>query len=216
MARLLIATTNQGKVLEFAELLADLRSVEVIGLRQIEAELARQCPPPEETGLTFEANAAIKAIAYAQFFALPTLADDSGLAIDALNGKPGVHSARWAHMHQAGLGDAANNQLVLQQLADAPAGPARAARFVCALAVALPDGTTVATAYGEVTGEILHAPRGSGGFGYDPLFFIPALGMTSAECTAAQKHAISHRGRAVAELKQALGRTGLASAGSPL
>ncbi len=196
---LLIATGNAGKAREFREMLG--------GSRFACRSLA-DFPPSaevEETGDTFEANARLKATAYARRHGVWTLADDSGLEVDALGGRPGVLSARWALQHGASKGDAANNALLLQQLCDFPAGR-RTARFVCVLALADPQGTIVVTARDAVEGRILHEPRGANGFGYDPLFLIDALGRAAAELSAAEKHAISHRGKALRRLKEWMGQ----------
>lgn len=200
--QLLVASTNPGKIREFADLLADL-PVSISGLRD-HAPL----PAVEETGTTFRANACLKVAGYAAATKMWTLADDSGLAVDALAGKPGVYSARWAEMHQAGHGDAANNALLLQQLQATP-DEKRTARFVCVLALANPQGQIVLTAMDHVEGRILHAPRGENGFGYDPLFLIDALGKTTAELPPAQKHSISHRGKALRRLHEILLRVKL-------
>ena len=154
----------------------------------------------EESGQTFRANACLKASHYARQFRTWALADDSGLSVDALSGKPGVYSARWAEMQDAGEGDAANNALLLKQiehLADAQ----RSARFICVLALADDAGRIILTAQDSVEGKILHEPRGMNGFGYDPLFLVPELGKTTAELLPAEKHAVSHRGKALRRLK---------------
>ena len=193
--KLLIATTNPGKVAEFRQMLGDL---------QFEYSDLSQHPrvePPEETGETFEANAQLKATYYAKKFGTLTLADDSGLSVDALDGKPGVHSARWAEMNHAGKGDAANNALLLQQLRGIPSQK-RTARFVCALSLANAAGDILATVRGEVEGQVLPEPRGENGFGYDPLFLLPSLGLTTAQLPPEQKHRLSHRGRALRRLHE--------------
>ena len=169
----------------------------------------RPLPPVEETGHTFTANACLKAGAYARSLGMWTLADDSGLAVDALAGKPGVHSARWAEMNGSGRGDADNNALLLRQLARVP-DDRRTARFVCALVLADPKGRIVLLASDSVEGRILHQPRGAGGFGYDPLFQIDVLGRTTAELPPEEKHRISHRGKALRRLKGLIDRAGLA------
>ena len=130
-----------------------------------------------------------------------TLADDSGLAVDALAGKPGVHSARWAEMNHAGKGDADNNSLLLRQLQDIP-DKDRTARFVCALALSDPQGRIILTATDAVEGRIISTARGENGFGYDPLFWIDALAKTTAELAPAEKHKISHRGKALARMRE--------------
>ena len=160
-------------------------------------------PQVEETGHTFRANACLKAWAYAKHAGLWTLADDSGLEVDALNGSPGVLSARWAEVYRAGKGDADNNAMLLRQLAQV-ADERRTARFVCVLALARPDGRVVATVRDSVAGRIIHEPRGSNGFGYDPLFLIDSLGKTTAELDPDHKHRISHRGKALRQLRALL------------
>ena len=200
--RLLIATGNAGKAREFREMLgadrfawSDLASLPA-------------APDVEETGRTFRANACLKASAYARHFQLWTLADDSGLEVDALGGSPGVLSARWAQVNGAGRGDADNNALLLRQLADVP-DERRTARFVCVLALARPDGRVILTARDTVEGRIIHAPRGANGFGYDPLFLIDELGRTTAELEPDQKHQVSHRGKALRRLRTLMDRLGV-------
>ena len=184
MTRILIATRNQGKAAEFADMLARL-SLETVTLAEW-AGLAE----PEETGRTFMENACLKALYYARMTGEICLADDSGLEVAALSGAPGVFSARYAGQ---GAGDQANNRLLLERMA---AKEQRACRFVCALAVAGRD-KIILTAEGIVDGELLYAERGDGGFGYDPLFFCPELGKTLAEAGMEEKNAVSHRGRAL-------------------
>ena len=197
-----IATANPGKAREFGEMLdggqfqwSDLSS-------------HAHVPGVEETGPTFRANACIKATHYARALNSWALADDSGLVVDALSGKPGVHSARWAELNSTGKGDADNNATLLKQIESVPDNQ-RAARFMCVLALADPQGRIVLTAQDGVEGVMLRAPRGSNGFGYDPLFFIPALGKTTAELEPDEKHAISHRGKALRRMNVLLKRAGL-------
>jgi len=205
--QLLIASTNPGKVREFRQIgggqfaLSDL------------SQHAR-VPQVEETGRTFLANACLKACAYAKAFNSWTLADDSGLAVDALGGKPGVHSARWAALNNAGTGDADNNALLLRQMAQMP-DERRTARFVCVLALADPQGRIILTAADSVEGRIIHEPRGENGFGYDPLFFIDALGKTTAQLPLEHKHRISHRGKALTRLHALMRKVGLLSEEKP-
>jgi non-canonical purine NTP pyrophosphatase (RdgB/HAM1 family) len=199
---LLIASTNSGKINEFREMLQGGEDIRFTDLRE-----HGNYPVVEETGQTFLANACLKAGGYARMSNAWSLADDSGLAVDALDGKPGVFSARWAAMHDAGDGDEANNALLLKQLASTPE-KARTARFVCALALAEPGGKILLTASGAVHGRVLTEPRGENGFGYDPLFFIEALGKTTAELPPEQKHKISHRGQALRRLAALLDRIG--------
>ena len=183
--KLLIATHNRGKLREYAALLADLPvtlvSPQEIGLGKREGI---------ETGSTYEENARRKALAYAQASGLPTLADDSGLEVDALDGAPGPYSARYAPGE-----DRARITALLQALEGVPE-PERTARFRCVIALATPDGT-VQTAEGTCEGRILTAPRGEGGFGYDPIFYLPDQGCTMAELPMEEKNRISHRARAL-------------------
>ena len=179
---LVLATRNEGKLRELARIL----SQQVAGLDAFPG-----APDVPETGATFEANALLKARAVAAFTGLPAVADDSGLSVDALNGMPGVLSARWAGKHGD---DQANLRLLLAQVADVP-DERLGARFVCAAALVVPgDGEWVTT--GEVAGRLIREPRGSGGFGYDPIFQPDGFGETTAEMTPEAKDAISHRGRA--------------------
>jgi len=184
---LVLATRNQGKLHELARILG--HQIRLAGLDAFPG-----APDVPETGATFEANALLKARAVATYTKLPTVADDSGLCVDALNGMPGVLSARWAGQHGD---DQANLDLLLAQVADVP--DARlGARFVCAAALVVPaDGIPrewVVT--GQVDGRLIRAPRGTGGFGYDPIFQPDGFGVTTAEMTPDAKDAISHRGRA--------------------
>ncbi len=179
MTRVLLATKNTGKVRELQRILA------AYGLT---LEGATYDPGPE-TGTTFQANALAKAREGVAHTGLPSVADDSGLTVDALGGMPGILSARWAGRHGD---DQANLSLVLGQLADVEA---RGAAFVCAAAYALPDGRSEVV-LGELRGTLLREPRGDGGFGYDPIFVPTGLSVTSAELSAADKDAISHRGQA--------------------
>jgi len=195
-----VATRNHGKAREFAELLGD-SSLDWRDLSQFPA-----AGEVEETGHTFRANACLKASEYAIRLGHHTIADDSGLEVDALNGSPGVYSARWAQMHNQGKGDADNNRLLQSQLADF-SDEKRTARFVCALALADPQGRIILTVRDTVEGRILRELRGSNGFGYDPMFLIDALGKTTAELPSDQKHAISHRGKALRRMKELM--TGL-------
>lgn len=197
--KFLVATSNPGKVREFRDMLGS-HHFDWIGLKDL---------PPiqaiEETGHTFRANAILKATGYAKATGLWTLADDSGLEVDALDQKPGIHSARWARMNDFGSGDQANNALLLRQLEHVPEQN-RTARFVCVLAVADPRGTVIWTTRATMEGTIIRTPVGSNGFGYDPLFKVAGLDITSAELAPAEKHRISHRGRALDRLKPLLDR----------
>lgn len=195
MPKLLLATANSHKVRELAEMLQNT-DWEVLSL----ADFPDITIPPED-GATFQENALIKALSAAEQSGLLTLADDSGLTVDALDGAPGVHSARFAG---EGHDDAANNAKLLRLLAEVPADR-RGAAFVCVIALASPDGAFLTT-QGECRGEIAHAPRGQNGFGYDPLFYLPELGRTMAELSEAEKNQISHRGRAMAKARKLLER----------
>ncbi len=188
MLKLLIATNNLNKVQELREILSDL-------------PLAITTPAdkglnldPEETGATFEENAIIKARAFAQASGLLTLADDSGLEVDTLGGEPGIYSARYGGT--AKDDHAGRNRLVLDKLAalNVPWSE-RTGRFRCVIALATPD-RLIGTVEGVVEGYIAYEPKGSGGFGYDPIFFVSEFNQTLAEVPSPQKHSISHRGRA--------------------
>jgi len=201
---LLIATTNPGKIKEFREMLghAEVSFSDLAG--NANAEEA-----PEETGHTFRANACLKASHYAKLLNTYAVADDSGLEVDALQGGPGVFSARWAAMHGAGSGDQANNTLLLKQI-DHIADHERRGRFVCVLALADPSGRILLTTRETVEGQVLRAPRGSHGFGYDPLFAPDeAPGKTTAELMPAEKHQISHRGKALRRLREMMSSVGI-------
>ena len=195
-ARVVLATRNGHKVGEVAEILDEA------GVHVELVPLPADAPDVVEDGLTFADNALLKARSAAAVTGLPAIADDSGLCVDALNGMPGVFSARWAGRSRD---DAANLALVLDQVADVP-GEARGASFVCAAALVLPDGTEHVVE-GRVVGSLVREPRGAGGFGYDPIFLPQGSARTTAELSAAEKHAISHRGeafRALAPLLSAL------------
>jgi XTP/dITP diphosphohydrolase len=188
MVKLLIATNNPGKWREYQEILAHLPLVLTSPANEGIAL------DPEETGLTFAENAIIKAKAFAQASGLLTLADDSGLEIDALGGEPGVYSARYGHT--AKDDHVGRYQLVLDKLAAKNIPWAeRTARFRCVVALATKE-RLVDTTQGTVEGFIAYEPKGDKGFGYDPIFFVPEFNHTLAEMTSAQKHSISHRARA--------------------
>jgi XTP/dITP diphosphohydrolase len=184
--RLYACSSNRNKLAEFA--LAAGEGVEILPLPGID-----QLAAPEETGTTFEENAVLKAVYYSRFTHEPVFADDSGLEVDALGGAPGVLSARFAGPHAT---QAENNSLLLQQLAHSTQ---RAARFVTVLALAQ-FGQLLRTGTGTVEGEILHAPRGANGFGYDPLFFYLPLARSFAELADMEKFAVSARGNALRAL----------------
>jgi XTP/dITP diphosphohydrolase len=198
MQELLIATTNPGKAREFRQMLGEDRFTWLDPSAAGAFEV-------EETGRTFRANACLKASAYAIHSGKWAIADDSGLEVDALGGEPGVFSARWAALNGAGEGDLANNALLIQRLESIPE-PRRSARFVCSLALADPKGRIAMTSFGSVSGQILRQPRGSNGFGYDPLFLVESLGKTTAELSPEEKHRISHRGQALRRLRQLIDR----------
>lgn len=188
MTRVVLASGNAKKLAELRRILEPLvPGVEVLGLRDVEPY-----DEPAETEPTFEGNALIKARAAVAATGLPALADDSGLCVDALNGMPGVLSARWAGVVKD---DAANNRLLLAQLADVP-DERRTATFRCVMAFVRPDGTEIVQS-GEMPGRILRDERGEGGFGYDPLFAADGYDVSTAELSREEKDAISHRGKAL-------------------
>jgi XTP/dITP diphosphohydrolase len=187
--RLLLATRNVKKLVELQRILdAALGSGSMTLASLVDVSAYDEAP---EIGLTFAENALIKARAGAVHTGLPTVADDSGLAVDALNGMPGVFSARWSGRHGD---DPANLDLVLAQISDVP-DDRRGGAFVCAAALVLPDGREY-TVEGRMPGRVIHAPRGSHGFGYDPIFVADGQSVTNAELDPAAKDAISHRGQA--------------------
>ena len=208
-----LATRNAHKVSEFREILAPL-GFDVVTI----SELAPEAPDVDEVGETFLDNAVLKAAAAWMLTGRPALADDSGLCVDALGGAPGLYSARWS-----GGGDEANNQKLLTEL-NGVADEHRTAHYMCAIAYVtsskavanvsvpgvhrthryLPEGAVLVEAEGRVHGRILHARNGSGGFGYDPLFYVPRFDATFAEVPSAEKHAISHRGVALRQLRDRL------------
>jgi len=194
MPRLVIGSHNKKKLVELRDLLADL-PFEVVNLDAFPG-----IADVEETGTTFEENARLKATAYAKATGEWTLAEDSGLVVPGLKGRPGVYSARFAGAHGD---DAANNQKLLAELAPLPADR-RAAHYVCVAALAAPDGAVTAVTEGRCHGVILPAPRGSGGFGYDPLFLVPEFHQTFGELSLRVKQALSHRAKAVTALRGAL------------
>ena len=203
--RLYVATSNPGKLRDFRVAAA----AHALNIEPLPA--LTTIPAPEEDGLTFADNAALKAVYYSRFAPGEwVLADDSGLEVDALDGAPGVRSARFAA--DAGVVDSPdandntdvwNNLELLLRLAAVPAAR-RTAHYRCVLAAAR-DGQVAHSAEGTVEGLILESPRGTGGFGYDPLFYLPALGLTMAELDLGTKHTLSHRGRAIAAMLPLLG-----------
>ena len=194
--RLLVDTHNKGKVREYADILGDM------GVAWLTLDEAGVASDVAETEDTFRGNAVLKATAYAQQTGLLTLADDSGLEVDALDGRPGVLSARYGG---PGLSAVDRYQRLLGELRDVPAEK-RTARFHCVAALAAPDGALLATADGVCEGVIALGPSGDGGFGYDPVFFLPQYGQTMAQLDAGETNRISHRGRASAALAPALRR----------
>jgi len=198
MKELVVATGNKGKLVEVAEILKGC--VERI---LSPADFPGGLPEVEEDGATFEENALKKARSAALATGKPVIADDSGLCVDALGGAPGVISARYSG---EGATDAKNNAKLLADLAGVPVGR-RTGAFHCVIALCLPDGTCH-TFDGALPGVILEEERGSGGFGYDPLFLVPEFGQTFAELELEKKNAISHRGRALELLKEHLRRNG--------
>lgn len=185
--QLLFATRNEGKVRELQELVGN--ALEVASLRQYP-----ELPEVEEDADTFEGNARKKALAAAKAAGLPSLADDSGLCVEALGGRPGVYSARYAEGT-----DRERYRKLLAELDGVP-DERRGAAFVCALCLAFPDGRTVVE-HGRCEGRIGREPRGEGGFGYDPIFLVEATGKTMAELAPGEKSKISHRGRAFERMR---------------
>ncbi|HEX7669903.1 MAG TPA: RdgB/HAM1 family non-canonical purine NTP pyrophosphatase [Polyangiaceae bacterium] len=199
MRQILFATTNPHKTNEVRAILAPL-GIDVLSLESLESVPEE----PDETEQTFAGNARLKARYYAKETGVASLAEDSGLEVDALSGAPGVHSARYAGT--AGTRaerDRANNEKLLRELGRFPFAP-RTARFVCALCLAAPDGTVLEETTGAYEGEITDSPRGQNGFGYDPLLYLPDVGRTSAELPPFEKNARSHRGKAVRALAERL------------
>jgi len=186
---LVLATRNQGKITEFRRILEELApgQIDLIGVDQFP-----HLVDVDETGSTFEENSLLKARYTSEATGLPAIADDSGLCVDALNGDPGIYSARWAGVHG---NDLANLEKVLAQLKDVP-DEKRTARFMCVASLVLPDGRHQ-VAEGRFDGHILHAPVGENGFGYDPIFQPLGLSISSAQMSAEQKDAMSHRGKSL-------------------
>lgn len=187
--KLLLATRNQGKIVEFRRILDAVApgAIELVGL-----DAFPDLHDVDETGSTFEENALLKAREMSEATGLPAIADDSGLCVDALNGDPGIFSARWAGTHG---NDQANLEKVLGQLKDVPQSE-RGAYFICVAALYLPDGRTFCQE-GRFYGTILHTPVGENGFGYDPIFQPEGLEISSAQMSSEEKDAVSHRGKAL-------------------
>ncbi len=197
--QLVFASTNPHKVREVGAIMRGL-GIDVIGLDAI----GHNGPEPVEDAETFADNARIKAVHYAKVSSRWCLADDSGLAVDVLDGRPGVRSARYAGTGKTRVEqDEANNTLLLREL-EGVAMPKRTARFVCAMCLANPSGTVAAETTGTFEGVITMTPRGNNGFGYDPLFELPELGCTSAELPPEKKNALSHRGDAARRMAELL------------
>lgn len=191
--KLLIATHNRGKKAEYAAILGDL-PLELVSLTDLNIDVEI-----EETGKTFEENALLKARGYAALTGLPTLADDSGLEVDALDGAPGIHSARYAGPEAS---DEDLYTLLLHNLRGVPPSE-RSARFCCVIALVWPEGREE-TVEGVCEGRILQEPRGERGFGYDPVFYVPEKQKTMAQLPMELKNRISHRGRAAVKVKEIL------------
>ena len=189
---LLLATSNPGKAAEFQRLLG--KGVRILSLRDVDVTM------PDETGVTFQENAELKATSAAAQSGMLTLSDDSGLEVDALHGNPGVLSARFAGLHAT---DAENRAKLLREMEQVRASD-RSARFVCAVSLATPDGK-VCTKLGVLEGTIGERERGTSGFGYDFLFEVPG-GQTLAELSSADKNAISHRGQAIQKMRSCIER----------
>lgn len=191
MKEIVLASSNQGKVREVQMMMEDM------GIKVIPLSETSFTEEIEENGATFEENAVIKAKAVAQVLGVPVLADDSGLEIDCLDKAPGIYSARYLG-HDTPY--SVKNQMILDKIKDVPKKE-RTARFVCAMALALPHGaviTTIATMEGEIAYEI----KGENGFGYDPIFYLPEFDMSSAEISPEQKNEISHRGKALRQMRE--------------
>lgn len=192
--KLLVASSNKKKLHELTQLVEGL-PVEILSPADFETPL----PDVVEDGDTFLANARKKALAFARAYGVPAIADDSGICVDALGGAPGIYSARYSGEEPVPDRDQRNNEKLLAELAGVQAAR-RGASFHCALSLAFPDGT-VREVEGVWPGQVAFSPRGQGGFGYDPLFLLPSLGRTSAELDPVEKHALSHRGRAMRALR---------------
>lgn len=191
--KIIFATGNEGKMREIREILADIR-VKVLSMKEIGIDI-----PIEENGSSFEENAVIKAKAVSEVCGEIVLADDSGLEIDYLNKEPGIYSARY-------IGEdtpySVKNANLIERLSGVP-DEERTARFVCAIAAVFPDGEVITT-HGTVEGRIDYQEKGSNGFGYDPIFYIPELGKTTAELSDGEKNSVSHRGKALGRMKEEL------------
>ena len=195
MEQIVLATGNKGKIREFSEAFSHL-SIDCVPVKDVIS-----IEEPEETGTTFMENALLKARYYAKATNRPCLADDSGITVDALNGAPGVYSARYAGHHGD---DQANNEKLIREL---QGKSDRTGHYVCALALVYPDGREV-TAEGYCDGLVQDEPKGENGFGYDPIFYLPERGMTTGEMEPEEKNAISHRGIAIRKMVEILKKRG--------
>lgn len=193
MDKIVFATTNAGKIKEIKEILADF-DVEVVSMNEMNITT-----DIEENGTTFEENSLIKARAISKLTGLPALADDSGLEVDYLNGEPGIYSARYLGKN---TGYDYKNNYIIDKLKDAK-DEERSARFVCVISLVLPDGREFVKK-GVMEGKIGYEIKGENGFGYDPIFYLPQYGKTSAEISAEEKNKISHRGKALREMKEVI------------
>ena len=198
--KVVLASKNPHKLVEISKI-TEKFGFELVLQSQLGIDL-----DVEETGTTFEENSFLKAEAVMKATGLPALADDSGIAVDALNGEPGIYSARYGF--DDSLDDWGRLQLLLKNTQSVPDGQ-RQAQFVCVITLVFPDGRVI-QARGEVHGELLRAPAGSGGFGYDPIFYYPPFGKTLAEATSEEKNQVSHRAVALRELQRKLKEAGYA------
>lgn len=198
MDKIIFATSNPGKMSEIREIMQDL-GVEILSMKEagIEADIV-------EDGKTFEENALIKARTIRDLAGCLVLADDSGLEVDALNGEPGIYSARY--MGEDTSYDLKNANIIERLFGMEDEG--RSARFVCVIAAAFPDGTEE-TRQGTIEGRIAYEPAGENGFGYDPIFYVPEYGCTTAQLSAEQKNEISHRGKALRAIKEVIRQRGI-------
>ena len=198
--KVVLASKNPHKLVEIRQI-TDKFGFELV----LQSELGVDIDV-EETGTTFEENSFLKAEAVMKATGLPAIADDSGIAVDALNGEPGIYSARYGFDDT--LDDYGRMMLLLKNTEAVPDGQ-RQAKFVCVITFLTPDGTTI-QARGEIHGELLREPRGENGFGYDPIFYYPPFGKTTAEISAEEKHAVSHRGNALRVFYEKLKEAGYA------
>ncbi len=193
--KLVLATRNEGKIREIKDFLSDIKGLEILSLLDFD-----NIPDIKEVGSSFEENAYIKAYEVAKFTGLPTLADDSGLEVDALGGKPGVKSARFGGEH---ISDEERNRKLLSLISNIPQEE-RTARFRCVMVFVVPPDFEKFVTEGVCEGLIIDKPKGKKGFGYDPIFYIPKLGKTMAELSVEEKNKISHRGKALSKMKEVI------------